>query len=70
MPFGGRWQTVRRIGWTVVADVILVLTASRIWASADAAVIQNLVTVVFVLMEGAADVAWEMLVEVSREHPA
>jgi hypothetical protein len=70
MPFGGRLQTARRIGWTVVADVVLIFTASRIWASAEAAVIQNLVTVVLVLMVGAADVAWEMLVEVSREHPA
>jgi hypothetical protein len=68
--FGGRLQTMRRIGWTAVADVVLIFTASRIWASADAAVIENLVTVVFVLMIGAADVSWEMLVEVSREHPA
>lgn len=65
--FGGRVQTVRRIGWTVVADVVLVYTASRIWADGDAAAIENLVTVVFVLLVGAADVAWEMLVEVSGE---
>jgi len=62
----GRVQTVRRIGWTVVADAILVYTAARIW-SADAPAIQNLITAVFVLMVGAADVAWEMLVEVSRD---
>ena len=65
--FGGRIQTLRRIGWTVVADVVLVYTAARIWATGDAAAIENLVTVVFVLMVGAADVAWEMLVEVSRD---
>jgi hypothetical protein len=64
---GGRVQTVRRIGWTVVADVVLIYTASRIWATADATAIENLVTAVFVLMIGAADVAWEMLVEVSRD---
>jgi hypothetical protein len=65
--FGGRVQTVRRIGWTVVADVVLIYTASRIWGSADAAAIENLVTVVLLLMIGSADVAWEMLVEVSRD---
>jgi hypothetical protein len=67
---GGWRQSMRRIGWTIVADVVLAFTASRIWASADAVVIENLVTVVFVLMIGAADVAWEMLVEVSIERPA
>jgi hypothetical protein len=65
--FGGRVQTARRIGWTAVADVILIYTAARIWASSDATAIENLVTAVFVLMIGAADVAWEMLVEVSRD---
>lgn len=65
--FGGRIQTVRRLGWTTVADVILLYTAYRLWSDADATAIENLVTVVFVLMIGAADVAWEMLVEVSRE---
>jgi hypothetical protein len=61
-------QPARRIGWTVIADLLLVFTALRIWSSADVAVIQNLATVVFVLMVGAADVSWAMLVEVSREH--
>ena len=61
-------QPARRIGWTVIADLVLVFTALRIWSSADVAVIENLVTVVFVLMVGSADVAWAMLVEVSREH--
>jgi hypothetical protein len=66
-PGLGRWPTIRRIGWTAVANAILVFTAWRIWMTADASVIENLVTVVFVLMIGAADVAWSMLVEVSRE---
>ena len=60
-------QIARRIAWTAIADLVLIFTASRIGFSADAAAIQNLVTVVFVLLIGAADVAWEMLVEVSRE---
>ena len=60
-------QPVRRIGWTVIADLVLIFTAWRIWSSGDVAVIQNLVTVAFVLLVGAADVSWQMLVEVSRE---
>ena len=60
-------QIARRIGWTAIADLILIFTAWRIWSSADAPAIQNLVTVLFVLLIGAADAAWEMLVEVSRE---
>src|SRR5258705_7236164 len=60
-------QIARRIAWTAIADLILIFTAARIGFSADASAIQNLVTVVFVLLIGAADVAWEMLVEVSRE---
>jgi len=58
---------VRRLVWTVVADLALIFTAWRIWSLADATVIQNLVTVVFLLLIGAAVVAWSMLVEISRE---
>jgi len=60
-------QPVRRIAWTVIADLVLAFTAWRIWSSGEAIVIQNLVTVVFVLLVGAADASWSMLVEVSRE---
>jgi hypothetical protein len=63
----GRIQTVRRIGWTVVADAVLIYTAYRLWSSADGTALENLVTVVFLLMIGAAVAAWEMLVEVSRD---
>jgi hypothetical protein len=69
-PFRSRLRTMRRIGWTVVADVLLVFVAVRIWLDADPTAIQNLVTVVLVLLIGAADVAWEMLVQVSTEQAA
>jgi hypothetical protein len=63
-----RRATFRRIGWTVAADLVLAFTAWRIWASdGEAEVVGNLMLVVFVLMIGAADIAWEMLTEVSRE---
>ena len=68
--FRNRLATLRRIGWTVAADLVLAFTAWRIWASGGAAdVIGNLMIVVFVLLIGAADIAWEMLTEVSREAP-
>ncbi|HYK96148.1 MAG TPA: hypothetical protein VE011_09835 [Candidatus Dormibacteraeota bacterium] len=61
-----RYSTLRRIGWTAVANVVLAFTAWRLWDSDGAAdVIGNLVIVVFVLLIGAADIAWEMLTEVS-----
>jgi hypothetical protein len=66
--FQNRLPTLRRISWTVIADAVLAFTAWRIWESAGtAAVIGNLVIVVFVLLIGAADIAWEILTQVSRE---
>lgn len=66
---GPTWRaTLRRIGWTAVADALLLFTAWRIWDSAgEAAVVSNLVVVVLVLLLGAADISWEMLTEVSAE---
>ena len=65
-----RLSTLRRIAWTVIADAILAFTAWRIWqSSGTAAVISNPAIVVFVLMIGAADIAWQILTEVSREAP-
>jgi hypothetical protein len=58
---------VRRMSWTAIADLVLIFTAWRIWQSTDAGSLQNLVIVVFVLLLGAADASWEILVEVSRE---
>jgi hypothetical protein len=66
--FQNRLPTLRRISWTIIADAVLAFTAWRIWESAGtAAVIGNLVIVVFVLLIGAADIAWEMLTELSHE---
>jgi hypothetical protein len=60
--------TMRRIGWTVFADLILAFTAWRLFDSGgNAAVIVNLAAVVFVLLIGAADISWELLTEVSAE---
>jgi len=64
---GSRLPTIRRIGWTIVADLLLGFTAWRLATTAGAAnVLPNLVAVVFVLMLGAADIAWEILTDVGR----
>jgi hypothetical protein len=68
--FRNQFQTARRIAWTVIADLVLIFTAVRIRFSADPGVIANLIWVVSVLLIGAADVAWEILVDVSRERSA
>jgi len=59
--------TLRRVGWTAIADLLLIYVATRLWFSADPGALGLLNVVVFVLLVGAADLAWEMLVEVSRE---
>jgi len=66
---GSSWRsTVRRVGWTAVADLVLLFTAWRIWDSGGRAdVIPNLIAVVLVLLVGAADISWEMLTEVSQD---
>jgi hypothetical protein len=65
--FYNQRQTLRRIAWTVAADVVLLYVATRIYTAQDARVIGQLVWVIFVLLIGAADVAWDMLVRVSQE---
>ena len=61
-------SAVLRIGWTVIADLILVFTAWRTWdTDGEANVLPNLVVIVLLLLLGAADISWEMLTEVSAE---
>lgn len=64
-----RRATVRRIGWSAISNLVLAFSAWRLYDSNGAAdVFVNLVIVVVVLLIGAADIAWEMLTEVSRRH--
>jgi hypothetical protein len=65
--FQNRLTTLRRIGWAVIADLLLAFVAWRIWSDADATAIGNLIAVVLVLLIGAAEIAWEMLVRVALE---
>lgn len=63
----GQRGTFRRMGWTVVADLVLGYVAVSLLTSGDARVIVFVTASMFILLIGAADVAWEMLVQVSEE---
>ena len=54
--------TIRRVAWTVAADLLLIFVAVSLAASGDARWLLALTIVVAVLLLGAADVAWALLV--------
>jgi len=60
-------ESLRRIGWTVTAALMLLFVAMRYWTAADARATAFILAATLVLLIGAADTAWEMLVEVSRD---
>ena len=68
----GSWKnhaTLRRVSWTVVADLVLLYVAASLAARSDAVPLYYATFVVFVLLIGAADVAWGLLVEESEAPP-
>lgn len=69
----GVWNqrdTLRRLAWTFAADVVLLYIAASLASSGDARWLTGLTIVVFVLLIGAADVSWDLLVRESEEtHP-
>ena len=69
---GGLWKgrvTVRRLSWTLVADGVLLYVAASLWVRNNAVPLYYATFVVFVLLIGAADVAWGLLVEETEEAP-
>jgi hypothetical protein len=58
--------TLRRFGWTVAADLLVGYAALRFWMAADAKAMFFVMVATLVLLIGAADTSWEMLVEVSQ----
>lgn len=62
-----RFGMLRRVGWTVVAELVFAYVAIVFFTNADARVVVFLTAGVLILLIGAADVAWEMLVQVSQE---
>lgn len=60
------WQTIRRLGWTAVADLLLASIAWGIGTIGDGRWLLATPVVVLVLLLGAADVAWDLLVRESE----
>jgi hypothetical protein len=60
------WQTVRRIAWTVVADLFVAWIAYELATTGDGRWLLATPIVVLVLLLGAADVAWDLLVREAR----
>ena len=60
-------DTLRRLTWTFVADVLLLYIAASLASSGDGRWLLALTIVDFVLLIGAADVSWDLLVRESEE---
>ncbi len=56
------FRTIRRIAWTLVADLLLLLVAARLLNGQDPHWLLVLPVAVFLLLIGSADVAWSLLV--------
>jgi len=63
----GRLVALRRLSWALVADLLIAYVAARFLLATDAGAATALMVAVFVLLLGAADIAWSMLVEVTTE---
>lgn len=60
------WPTVRRLAWTVVADLFVAWIAYELATTGDGRWLLATPIVVLVLLLGAADVAWDLLVREAR----
>lgn len=59
------WDTIRKVGWTVAADVLILWIAWRIAVTGEATSLLATPVIVLILLVGAADVAWDLLVRES-----
>jgi hypothetical protein len=64
-PRAPSWKTVRRFAWTVVADLLLAWIALELGTTGDGRWLLATPIVVLVLLLGAADVAWDLLIRES-----
>ncbi len=58
---------IRRLSWTLVALLLLGYAAIMLWTTGTNGILYSLITVVFLLLIGAADVSWDLLVRLSDE---
>jgi hypothetical protein len=68
----GAWKhfsMIRRLSWTITADLVLLYVAEAVSSRGDAVPLYEATFVVFVLLVGAADVSWGLLVlETEEDH--
>ena len=64
------WDTIRKVGWTVAADLLILWVAWRIALPIDASWLLAMPIIVLILLVGAADVAWDLLVRESSAERA
>ena len=58
---------LRRLGWTVLADAVLLYVAAELALTDDPTWLYTNVFVVFVLLVGAADTSWDLLLRESED---
>ena len=58
---------MRRLTWTFLSGLILGKVAIDLWLDGSSSALYSLITVVFLLLIGAADVSWDLLTTVSDE---
>jgi hypothetical protein len=58
---------IRRLAWTAFAIVFLADSAWNLWSTGSSGAMYDLIAVTFLLLLGAADVSWDLLVRVSNE---
>jgi hypothetical protein len=66
-PWRRRLATLRRMSWTLLADVALLLVARAVASDGNARSLPFTTVAVFVLLVGSADIAWDMMVRESDE---
>jgi hypothetical protein len=62
-----RLPALRRMGWTIAGGLILLFVAFAYFVNTDAKITVLLMAAILILLIGAADVSWEMLVLVSDD---
>jgi modulator of FtsH protease len=67
---GRRLRAVRHLIWNLLAIVLLGAATYEFWVSGSAGTLYNLIAVIFLLLLGAADVSWDLLVAVGEDEAA
>jgi hypothetical protein len=62
-----KFATIRRLSWTVTADFVLLYVGAALAIRGDATSLYEATFVVFVLIVGAADISWDLLVLESED---